>query len=94
MFGFMGWLRSFRDWVHKNRHFLPKGLRWKRIARSRRKNQNYILTITPLEPRVVPTVDTWTGGGGTTAWATAANWSNGVPTTGEDVVISTGTGVS
>lgn len=31
---------------------------------------------------------TWTAGAGTTAWATSGNWSNGVPTTLSNVIIS------
>lgn len=31
---------------------------------------------------------TWTAGAGTTAWATSGNWSNGVPTTVSNVIIS------
>ena len=40
-----------------------------------------------MKQRVVPTTDTWTGlGGGTYAWNNPANWNNGIPVTGEDLV--------
>lgn len=35
----------------------------------------------------VPISTTWTGGAGTTAWLTAGNWSNGVPTSALNCII-------
>ena len=42
-----------------------------------------------LEPIVLLTADTWTGGANDGLWATAGNWSNGVPTSYEDIFIAT-----
>lgn len=39
------------------------------------------------EPASVTT--TWTAGASTTAWATAGNWSNGVPTASDNAIIAT-----
>ncbi|HQU41211.1 MAG TPA: LamG domain-containing protein, partial [Pirellulales bacterium] len=41
-----------------------------------------------LEPIVLLATDTWTGGAGDGLWATAGNWSNGVPQTTDSVVIN------
>jgi hypothetical protein len=36
-----------------------------------------------------PVTTTWTAGASTTAWATAGNWSNGVPTASDNAIIAT-----
>jgi trimeric autotransporter adhesin len=42
------------------------------------------------DPATPATSTTWTGGGGTTGWNLATNWSNGVPDQNSDVTIGTG----
>ncbi len=47
--------------------------------------------VAPAADTVLGCTDTWTGGGGTTDWGTAANWSAGVPDgTGVDACIPGG----
>ena len=47
--------------------------------------------VAPAADTVLGCTDTWTGGGGTTDWNTAANWSAGVPdATGVDACIPGG----
>ena len=47
--------------------------------------------VAPAADTVLGCTDTWTGGGGTTDWNTAANWSAGVPdATGVDACILAG----
>ena len=90
MFRFRSWLRAFHRWVSTNLGSIPTGVRWKRIARGKPRNLNYHLTVTSLEPRVVPATNTWTGGT-TGSWSIGANWSSGnVPISTDNVVIPTG----
>ena len=45
------------------------------------------VSSTPV-PSCPATADSWTGGGGTDVWETAANWSDGVPTSSSYVCIT------
>jgi RHS repeat-associated protein/uncharacterized repeat protein (TIGR01451 family) len=59
----------------------PRGLAGRQGHRRR-------LRVERLEERIVMSTDTWTGLAGDGNWATAGNWSNGVPTSSSDVVIN------
>jgi fibronectin-binding autotransporter adhesin len=52
----------------------------RRRGATRRRNQ--VLGLESLEIRLTPTTDVWTGAAGV-LWSNAANWSNGVPMTGQ-----------
>jgi hypothetical protein len=53
------------------------------------------LTLQRLEDRRTPATVTWDGGAGTNSWFDAANWSDDkLPVAVDDVVITTGAGVS
>ena len=47
--------------------------------------QSPILLLERLETRIVPATDNWMGGSGN--WSVATDWSNGLPTAGEDITI-------
>ncbi len=74
----------WRRWVSRLFKLNPM----KRLRKQRRTN----LRVEPLEDRVVPTTDTWTGlGTGLTArdWSNTANWLGRVPVSGDTVVFPT-----
>ncbi len=50
------------------------------------------LGLESLESRLAPAGVThvWTGAGGTSLWSNAANWTNGVPTTNDNLIFGTG----
>src|SRR5262249_44055779 len=63
----------------------------KRALLPRGQHQNVVVThqrtsplqLEVLEGRLVPATHTWTGAGADLNWSTAANWTGGVPTSGE-----------
>ncbi len=83
MFYLHSWLRQLAQ-----RLSLPTGLRSrKKVNRLFRKRAGVRLNLEELESRITPTVNVWNGAG---SWTTAANWSLGLPTTGQDVDIHSG----
>jgi len=74
--GAFSWRRMLKSF------FQPNG---KTIQRHRPKGR-VRLNFEALEDRAVPATDTWTGLGNSVNWNVAANWSNGVPTNGVDLV--------
>ncbi len=79
-----------RSWLSQlaQRLSLPTGLRSrKKVSRLFRKRAGVRLQLEELESRITPTTNVWNGTG---SWTTAANWSLGLPTTGQDVEIQSG----
>jgi autotransporter-associated beta strand protein len=54
------------------------------------RKRTWSLSLERLETRLAPATDIWTGLGSTKNWSTAANWSNGVPNAGDDLVFKAG----
>ncbi len=50
------------------------------------RKRSFSLTMEQLETRMAPATDIWTGGGADNKWMTAANWTNGTPNPGDDLV--------
>src|SRR5438128_12048667 len=69
---FFSWSRWLRSLVHAQ----TKPIR----------NRTSALRLEELETRLAPATDIWSGAGGSINWSTAANWSAGVPKTGDDLV--------
>ena len=44
------------------------------------------LRLTPLEDRTLPAVALWTGAGADNTWMTGANWQNGTPSPGDQLI--------
>jgi autotransporter-associated beta strand protein len=69
-FSWLRWLRSFRR---------PK-------VKTYRRRPARLPHLEELESRLAPASHQWSGLGGNSNWTTAANWTNGAPVAGDDLV--------
>jgi autotransporter-associated beta strand protein len=75
---------NWRTW------FRSLSLSSKRHSTIRRHPRRRPLYVEQLEGRWAPATDIWTGLGNNVNWSTPANWSNGRPNPGDDLVFAAG----